>query len=94
MLKLSKQNRKTLRGKNPEVQLKVMREFLSKFIIVDWKGLTDDKEEFKFSIENAEAALKEDQDFYTWVLFEADNINNFEVLDDSDVEDRAAELKK
>ena len=94
LLSMAKRNRKAMRTNDVKAQKRLMVTFLAEHIITDWKGLTDNKKEFKFNQENAIAALKEDDDFYLFVLQEADNVMNFMEEDDTTVEDRAEELKK
>lgn len=96
--KLLRRNRKAINQKNEKLQKEVMIKHLSKHVIKDWKGITNDGEPFKFNYENAIALLEYDDDFYNWVLNESANILNFaeedeEEDDDSTVEERGEELK-
>ena len=93
--RLLKKNRKALR--NEKLQKIVMTEFLCTHIIKDWEGLEDDGKEFKYSVDNAKAALNDSDDFYNWIMTESQNIVNFVDYDDEDdtsLDERGEELKK
>ena len=97
--RLLKKNRKALR--NDKLQREIMTRFLCTHIIKDWTGLTDEVDgeeiEFKYSMDNAAAALNDSEDFYNWVMTESQNIINFVDYDDDDdttLSERGEELKK
>ena len=67
---------------------------MARNIIKEWEGITNNGEEFPFSVENALDLLEDADDFYVWALQESQNILNFAEEQETTLEERAAELKK
>lgn len=55
----------------------ILIEVMAKTILLDWKGLTWNEEEFPYSYENAVKVLTELDDFRDFVTSNAERMNNF-----------------
>lgn len=58
-------------------QLEIMARTMSRYIILDWKGIFDGDDELSYSPENAERLLKEIEWIRMRIIEEAKNLENF-----------------
>lgn len=55
----------------------IILDAIIKFLLKDWKGITKDGEEYPFNHENARKLLFDSPALRDFIVFEADNIENF-----------------
>lgn len=58
---------------------RLMAELMADHILLDWSGLKNGKEEFKYSRENAVAFLSDERyaEVRLWIMAQADDLENF-----------------
>tara|TARA_R110000850_G_scaffold65363_3_gene146307 strand:- start:891 stop:1316 length:426 start_codon:yes stop_codon:yes gene_type:complete len=58
-------------------QIEIMSRCMSNFVVLDWKGVYDGKEELVYSVENAYRLLKELEWIRSKLITEAQKLENF-----------------